>query len=300
MHILLGKGPHRLYISCMRPGQRAQWAILQEAAAIKAGNVHPTASFPDMRFSDFERSAAVIGDSIDRNSDAGLGPTILACAQAMMEHVGLNTSLGTILLLVPLAKVDAGLAHRPIGDLPSRELVRSRIEALLHESNAHDSECIYNAILRCRPGGLGKSKSLDIDSSPPDSILEAMRLAAQWDDIARQYIHGFEDVFQSAGQLATWTRDGLPMGEAVRRLQVEMLADRVDSLIVRKYGRDVGLTVQAAAQQVVRSGPYGSAAYEANWQRFDQCLREPQQRRNPGTIADLIAGALYVEHAGWI
>jgi triphosphoribosyl-dephospho-CoA synthetase len=92
--------------------------------------------------------------------------------------------------------------------------------------------------------------------------------------------------------------------ESIRRLQLTILAERVDSHIVRKWGRHMGEQVLHRAQQVLDSAEYGSPEFELAWQAFDSELRSGPpltsrqgmnlQRMNPGTTADMIAAALYV------
>jgi triphosphoribosyl-dephospho-CoA synthase len=93
---------------------------------------------------------------------------------------------------------------------------------------------------------------------------------------------------------------GLAIGDAIRCVQGEWLAMRIDSLIARKHGREVAEEVRRRAANMVQAGPYASPPYEEAWSDLDTFLREPSKRKNPGTLADLIAAALYVESAGWI
>jgi triphosphoribosyl-dephospho-CoA synthase len=79
-----------------------------------------------------------------------------------------------------------------------------------------------------------------------------------------------------------------------------ILAERVDSLIVRKCGLSIGLDVQSQARDVLHSGLYGGDLFESKWSALDTSLRNDGNRRNPGTTADLIAAALYVASDAWM
>jgi triphosphoribosyl-dephospho-CoA synthase len=251
-------------------GKRVSKAILSEASSIKAGNVHPQASFSDMQFEHFQRASSAIGQAFDRTVPTGqLGQVVLVGVQAMLEAVGINTSLGTILLLAPMAL-----------SLPSNdELFGQKVSSIIHQSTASDSQKIYQAIRLTNPGGLGKVDHQDVRNASPPSILEAMELAASWDDVALQYTNGFEQVSQ-------WTRrliglqDDYSQSDAIRCLQIEILASRPDSLIVRKHGKETGSLVQSHAFKVL--------------QQFDHFLRHDQHRMNPGTTADLIAAVVFL------
>lgn len=291
--------------AAMTPGQRVCFSIFHEASAIKLGNVHPYASFPDMAFSQFELAARAIGECVDATASDALGSTILACTRAMLDAVQVNTSLGTILLLVPLTRIThlTRLDSSSIGEYRNHGAGLQRasegLQQLLAGTDSRDCEAIYEAIRIAHPGGLGRSKVADVSENAPPSILDAMRIASSWDDIALQYTNGFSQVYDGALRLIGLRDQGSTWPEAIRRLQLELLARRVDSLIVRKLGTDIGNEVKWKAQQVIASGPFGSPEFEIAWKEFDTYLRHPKVRKNPGTIADLIAGAIYVASLKW-
>jgi triphosphoribosyl-dephospho-CoA synthase len=265
-------------------GKRISEAILSEASSIKAGNVHPEASFFDMQFQDFQMAASAIGQAFDRTVPKGqLGQVVLVGVQAMLETVGINTSLGTILLLAPMALA-----------LPSTdEPFGQKVSAIIQNSTPSDSQAIYQAIRLTNPGGLGKVDHQDVRNTTPPSILDAMKLAASWDDVALQYTNGFEQVSQWSGRLLELLKH-LPQSDAIRCLQIEILASRPDSLIVRKHGKEIGNVVQSHALAVLQSGVYSSQSYELAWAKFDGFLRQNHHRMNPGTTADLIAAAVFL------
>ena len=82
-------------------GGCATLACLWEATAAKPGNVHRGADFADMSYVDFLVSAAVIGPVFDSSAELGLGGTVLEAVRATRGAVGVNTNLGTLLLLAP-------------------------------------------------------------------------------------------------------------------------------------------------------------------------------------------------------
>jgi len=289
----------------MTPGQRVCFSIFNEASAIKLGNVHPYASFPNMNFSDFERAAHAIGECVDATSADSLGSSILACTRAMLDTVQVNTSLGTILLVVPLSRITPILQSDVLSiaeDQHQKIWIQQSSEAILRllaSTGPQDCEAIYEAISTAHPGGLGRSKVADVSEKPPPSILDAMQIASAWDDIALQYTNGFLQVFESASRLLELRDQGSTWPDAIRHLQLELLVSRNDSLIVRKLGMATGDDVKTRAKKVLASGPFGSPAFETAWQEFDDHLRQPTERKNPGTTADLIAGSIYVASCKW-
>lgn len=272
-------------------GQRVCRAILEEASSIKAGNVHPSASFSNMHYRDFQLASKAIGMAIDASIQTrSLGTIVLASVQAMVQTVSVNTSLGTILLMAPMTLCPAVWNPQSFPKSVSR---------IIQDSTAEDSQKIYEAIRIANPGGLGKVESKDIAQAAPVSILQAMQQASSWDDVALQYANGYQQVTQWTSRLIDLSSQHANRSDAIRQLQIEILASRPDSLIVRKSGPAVGKQVQDRAAEVLQSGPYASPAFEAAWRRFDEYLREDGHRKNPGTIADLIAATVFLASYAW-
>ena len=86
----------------MTVGNRVRIAIETECSAIKAGNVHPQASFRDLNHAHFVCAAKAIGESVDICNSQSVGDIVLQSVQAMIRSAGTNTSLWTILLMAPL------------------------------------------------------------------------------------------------------------------------------------------------------------------------------------------------------
>ncbi len=53
------------------------------------------------------------------------------------------------------------------------------------------------AIRLANPGGLGRAEEQDVAAEPTVTLLEAMRLAADRDGVAREYATAFETTFDS-------------------------------------------------------------------------------------------------------
>jgi triphosphoribosyl-dephospho-CoA synthase len=281
-------------------GERARWSIVQEASATKAGNVHPSARFENMDHSQFVAAASAIGKAIDQSIDKSLGAMVAECTQAMLATTGVNTSLGTILLLAPLILCEHKLSRTIRSHLLQQDRAGIPLQDFVRDTDADDCESVYRAIASCKPGGLGISETMDVRGPPPESLLSAMQNAAGRDDVALQYCNGYREVARYAQILSSSDFQEMQLLDAIRRLQIMILAERIDSLIVRKCGPSIGLQVQSQAMEVLQSGPYGSELFESRWSAFDAFLRSDGNRRNPGTTADLIAAALYVASDGWI
>lgn len=257
-------------------------ACLLEVSAPKPGNVHRGADFEDLCFFDFVASAMAIGPVFERAADLSLGQLVLLSIEATRRVVNTNTNLGLMLLMAPLAKVNES------------EDLRTGITRVLSELTPSDSVDVYKAIALAHPGGLGEVEKHDVAGSPPSNLLDAMRLAADRDLIAKQYGTAFEDLDRLAIEgIRSNVMRGLALTQAIVQTHLELMAQRPDSLIARKCGNAVSEKAAILARQVLESGPPESEAYAEAISDFDFWLRSDGHRRNPGTTADMIGAALF-------
>ena len=253
-----------------------------------------------MKYEDFCHAAHEIGCRVEAmfsgEEKPSLGELVWESVAAMLGRVGVNTSLGTILLLAPMCLCsEVKLEYSGVGVARwDSSSFRDEVCQVLQSATAADSQAMYEAIRMTQPGGLGVSREHDVSSKAPASILEAMRIAAAWDDIALQYTNGFEQVREGVDYLLGCRRRGRSLEESVRMLQLVLLMQRPDSLIVRKHGQEVGREIQKRASDVLDSGEYGSRSFDAAWEELDRSMRISGKRRNPGTTADLIAATLFL------
>lgn len=257
-------------------------ACLLEATARKPGNVHPQASFADLTYGHFCRSADAAAPILARTAELGVGRAIRTAVRATRDVAHTNVNLGIILLLAPLAAVPPA---RPLATHLADILTRLSVEDACH---------VYDAIRLANPGGLGQTPEQDVAESPTGTLLEVMTLAADRDRIARQYANNFADVLDFGVPLLARYPDFAERWEtAIIHLQLELLAQFTDSLIARKCGPELAADASVKAERVLKAGwpdfPQGRQAL----QRFDRWLRADGNRRNPGTTADLVAACLF-------
>ena len=276
------RSSHPLALS---PGTAATLACLYEATAPKPGNVHPSACFCDVAYADFVASAVAIGPIIDRTHAVGVGKTVLDATWATRAAVETNTNLGTLLLVVPLAAV------------PDDESLSDGIGHVLDRLTSADTRHVYEAIRLSKPGGLGRADKADVFADAPAelTLVEAMRLAADRDSVARQYTNNFMEVFAGpAAWIAEGLQHGWPLSRSIVYAHLRQMAATPDSLIARKCGASIAEQSQQRARKVLTAGTPGEPGYEQALADFDAWLRADGHRRNPGTTADLIAAGLFV------
>jgi triphosphoribosyl-dephospho-CoA synthase len=121
-----------------------------------------------------------------------------------------------------------------------------------------------------------------------------MRLAADWDMIARQYANGFQQVLGEIVPRLLERADRLTLIERIVDTHVWLISEYPDSLIARKCGRAVAQEAAVRAAVVLQAGAPASEDYLRELAELDFWLRSDGNRRNPGTTADLIAAGLFV------
>jgi triphosphoribosyl-dephospho-CoA synthase len=266
----------------------AQLACLLEASAPKPGNVSPGRHFHDTRYEDFLASAAAIGPAFAHAGDATLGATILESIRATARWTRSNTNLGIVLLLAPLA-------HAAHGACRTRSTIREELARVLRSAGVRDAADVYEAIRIAHPAGLGRVEDGDVASAPSIALRDAMALAAERDEIAREYTTDFALTFGTgAPALARARRDGLPWDDAVVECYLALLAATPDTHIARKLGGAEAVHVSESARAVLAEGGIRTAAGRDSIALFDRQLRDERNSRNPGTTADLTAAAIYV------
>jgi triphosphoribosyl-dephospho-CoA synthase len=165
---------------------------------------------------------------------------------------------------------------------------------VLAQLTSEDTRLVYSAIRLANPGGLNSSAEHDVNGPPPKCLITAMNEAAGFDDIAKQYVTNFADVYTMAQMITSYRSSGLPLSPTIARIQIEWLAQHRDTLIGRKCGEAIAQQVIQRANEVVESGPFGTPSYRSAWLQFDQYLRSDGNRLDPGTTADLLAAAIFV------
>lgn len=262
-----------------------QAACLIEVSAPKPGNVSRAADFEDTRFEDFLLSAAAIGPAFGEVGAAGVGDTVFRAVRDTRRLVQVNTNLGIVLLLAPLACA-AGAGGGPL---------RERLSRVLAALSLADARAVYAAIRLAAPGALGTAESQDVSQEPTLTLRETMALAAGRDTIAREYVTDYDVTFGlTLPALRRARAGGLGWPAATLEAYLHTLAEVPDTLIARKQGLPAARAVSARAREVLAAGAAGSPERSRAEAAFDSELRGPGNRMNPGTSADLAAAAVFV------
>jgi len=162
-----------------------------------------------------------------------------------------------------------------------------------------DARHAYAAIRLASPGGLGSTSQQDVAAEPTIPLTEAMRLAADRDGIAREYVTDFHATFElGAPALDAAHRDGLDWSDAIVETFLTLLATYPDTHIVRRADADLAAIVSAQARDALGAGGVRSPSGRAAIERMSIALRGERNRANPGTTADITAAAIFVSLLG--
>ena len=283
-------------------GALAQLACLLEVNAPKPGNVSPRGDFDDTTYDDFVASSAAINTALGTAGSRPLGKTILLAIEATRAVTATNTNLGIVLLFAPLARAAAAITSggnwtdRRIID---RQRLRTALADVLVSTTVDDARHAYAAIRLASPGGLGSTSQQDVAAEPTIPLTEAMRLAADRDGIALEYVTDFHATFElGAPALDAAHRDGLDWSDAIVETFLTLLATYPDTHIGRRADADLAAIVSAQARDALGAGGVRSPSGRAAIERMSIALRGERNRANPGTTADITAAAIFVSLLG--
>lgn len=263
-----------------------QRACLLELHALKPGNVGLHGDGHGMQLAQFVVSANTASYALIKPAN-GVGQRILHTVQATHDAVGDNTNLGILLLAAPI--VQALLTGSELEQLPQA------VKKVLAELSIDDADYAYQAIQLANPGGMGEVAEHDVQSKPEITLLEAMQLSAEHDQIGFQYAHGFERLFNEnvscyQHYLALWGS----MEWAASAVFMKQLRDQADSLILRKKGllkaQEISAMIAPLADDLLASSDPN--VYRSRLLSLDGHLKNIDI--NPGTTADLTVATLFL------
>jgi triphosphoribosyl-dephospho-CoA synthase len=302
----------------------AQLACLLEASAPKPGNVSPARRFNDIGYEHFLASAAAIGAPLSQAGRRPVGVTIRLAIEATARWTRSNTNLGIVLLLAPLARAAFALARghgagletigedaaldaafrgeavggkvvSGFGRTSAASALRAELRGVLEATTVGDARETYAAIRRAGPSGLGRADSQDVSGDLDVTLLEAMRLAADRDGIAREYATWFDRTFTTGfPALARASDDRLSWDEAVLETFLTLLAAAADTHVARRAGTARADEISRHARSVLAAGGIRTAAGRREIADMDAALADERHLANPGTTADLTAAAIFV------
>ncbi|ELZ16870.1 triphosphoribosyl-dephospho-CoA protein [Haloterrigena salina JCM 13891] len=271
------------------PAANAQLALLLEVAGTpKPGNVDRRRDLEDLRFEHFLAGAVGARDGLEMAANGGaVGAAFERAVAGMAGQRGGNTQFGSLLLLVPLVRAAREELSAPV------------VEAVCEDTTVADAANFYRAF---------DHVDVFVDDPPADmepldvrrgsdavpavedrglTLLDIMSRSVPGDDVAREWIEGFERSFRAAERLAA--ADG-PLGDRTAAVFLAELAERPDTLVANRSGEAVAQEVADRAAELVERD-----ALETDPDAVEAFAEELVARGvNPGTTADIAAAGLFV------
>ncbi len=271
------------------PAGNAQLALLLEVAGTpKPGNVDRHRDLGDLRFEHFLAGTVGTRRGLEMaENGSAVGSAFERAVAGMGDQGGGNTQFGALVLLVPLVRA------------ASEELSQPVAEAVVEGTTVADAAAFYRAF---------EHVDVFVSDPPPDAepldvrrgtaavphledrgltLLEVMELGAAGDDVAREWVTGFERSFAAAQRLAT--ADG-PITDRAAETYLSALAERPDTLVAKKHGEDVARSVTDRAAALLEADALSRDREGVETFADDLVSRGI----NPGTTADLTAAGLFI------
>lgn len=261
--------------------ERIELAAILEVLARKPGNVYPGQERSDLSVQALLASAVAIGPILAESAVLGVAQAVLAAIRATSAVAPSNTNLGIVLLFAPLAA--AAGSGAPLGQI-------------LASLGPAEAALVYQAIREAKPGGMGRVAEADVSEVPSIGLVDAMRLAADRDTIARQYANNFADL-RALGSPAI--AEGVALAgtieDAIVWCHLRWMASFADSLIARVHGKPLAEETRRRAQRVLNcmeNRPCRDMASHSEVRGLNTWLTSDPWK-NPGTSADLVAASLF-------
>ncbi|MFC4437683.1 MULTISPECIES: triphosphoribosyl-dephospho-CoA synthase [Natrialbaceae] len=271
------------------PAQNAQLALLLEVAGTpKPGNVDRHRDLDDLRFEHFLAGAVGARDGLEiAASGAAVGPSFERAVEGMAVQEGGNTQFGALLLLAPLVRAARDDLSQPV------------VESVLEGTTVADAAAFYRAF-----------EHVDVFvSDPPEAmepldvrrgtdaipaleergltLLDVMDRSVPGDDVALEWVRGFDRSFTAAERLAA---EKGPILERTAAVFLSLLAERPDTLVAKRSGEAVAAEVTERAAELSERD-----AVETDREAVEAFADELVDRGvNPGTTADVTAAGLFI------
>ena len=272
------------------PARNAELALLLEVAGTpKPGNVDRCRDFDDLRFEQFLAGAVGSRDGLDRAANGtAVGPAFERAIEGMATH-GENTQFGALLLLVPLVRAARTDLSQPV------------VESVVEGTTVADAAAFYRAFDHVDVFVADPPDELDpLDvrrggDAVPElekrglTLFDVMEHSVPGDDVAREWVRGFDRSFTAAERLAVADEDE-PLTDRTAAVFLTLLAERPDTLVAKRHGEEIAAEVTDRAASLV-----DRKALDTDPAAVDAFADELVDRGvNPGTTADLTAAGLFI------
>lgn len=293
------------------------YSIALEASAYpKPGNVHRLHSYPDKRYEDFLiasivsykyfRKVIARGLRVSRKRVKTLFCDLLrrSMYEILLFTSNRNTSLGTLLLLMPLGLAIGYISASRQG-FTVDELVASTTVLVKKYSTINDSIEYYRVLRRVKPTYLRRTDNTGnypniYDKSYRRKLVEKkIRLwdllvyASRKDVVSRQVVSNYRECVEGKDFLVERICFHRDFNRGVVETFLYLLARNNDTVIVLKHGLETMEYVQTRVSKVLEEI---LDRRDSGWYKIVSILDQEfySKNINPGSIADLIACTIFL------
>jgi triphosphoribosyl-dephospho-CoA synthase len=263
--------------------ENAELALLLEVAGTpKPGNVDRHRDHDDLRFEHFLAGAVGARTGLEAAASGDpVGEAFERAVEGMADQRGGNTQFGCLLLLVPLVRAASKGELSPDGvhevcAATTVEDAAGFYRAFEHVAVAVDDPPEGMAELDVRRG----SEAIPALRERRLTLYDVMARSPE-DGNAAEWVAGFPRTFREAKGILG---DEGPAPDRAARAFLRLLAERKDGFIRARCGGEIAREATERARACIA----GEEDAEALAEEF------VERGINPGTTADLTAGALYV------
>lgn len=266
------------------PAENGQLALLLEVAGTpKPGNVDRERDYEDLRFEHFLAGAVGARAGLRAAADgAPVGAAFESAIEGMSGQSGGNTQFGALLVTVPLVRAAAAGRLTPDGVTETVEATTVADACAFYEAFEHVDVAVEDPPEGLDPLDVRRgAAAADALRERGATLYDVMALSADRDGVAAEWCSGFERSFEAAAWLL---EDGGPIYRRASRAFLRLLAAEPDTFVATRNG-------EAAAEEATRR-----ARAVLDGEADAESLAEEFVARdiNPGTTADITAGALFV------
>lgn len=266
------------------PAENGQLALLLEVAGTpKPGNVDRERDYEDLRFEHFLAGAVGARAGLRAAADgAPVGAAFESAIEGMSGQSGGNTQFGALLVTVPLVRAAAAGRLTPDGVTETVEATTVADACAFYEAFEHVDVAVEDPPEGLDPLDVRRgAAAADALRERGATLYDVMALSADRDGVAAEWCSGFERSFEAAAWLL---EDRGPIYRRASRAFLRLLAAEPDTFVATRNG-------EAAAEEATRR-----ARAVLDGEADAESLAEEFVARdiNPGTTADITAGALFV------
>jgi len=256
----------------------------------KPGNVGPLKYYHDLTLEDFIEASIILYPKLRTLiSNEAMNRNYRLCywmkelVSAISNSLNKNVILGTLILLTPIA---IGLSKH-CDEFCKSEVVS--VEKIISWSNESlERSYLENASDFLKSIAISKA-SIPSYKGPFPSVNEEthiflrdfINICSKWDMICYELNSGFKLTIYIAKRINDLVESGLRLTKAIAKVYLEVLAETIDTHIVRRHSITQAIRTKLLVRLITESQRNDLL------ESLDEELR--QRRINPGTIADLMA-----------